>query len=297
MPKRKIFKKPKRVGKRVFRRRTRPLRSKRRAGRSVPRPLRVRGKVIPDSVFVKLPYTNNINLSTASTNAMVTWTLRGNNPGDPEYSTSINYSSYGWSYWSQLYKRCVCYGSRLRVTYQAAASSSTAFSIEMNRAGFQVDTDTVPPSAFLDRVLHPRVGRWTNINSAALGYKNQKTLKAYCSTSKALGVPKKAPQSDEIYSFPTDLTTYPQKDWYWHLWAKNKDTSSTTHVNCDFTIVYFCKFYDPKDDAIEPTEPSGEFDDPNGDDLIPPEDTTIKERPDPPAMLSAPPEPEISIDF
>lgn len=227
---------------------------------------------------------------------MVFWTLRGNNPGDPEYSTSINYSAYGWSYWSKLYKRCVCYGSKLRVTFQTAAAQTFSVINEMNRAGLMADNDITPPSTFIDRMLHPRIGKWTNMASTVLGYNNQKTLKSYCTTSKALGVPKKAPQADEIYSFPTDLADYPERDWYWHLWAKNKATGGTTHINADFTIVYYCKFYEPKDDAIDPTEPSGEFDSPNADDLIPPIDSTTKERPDfPEEILSAPPEPEITI--
>lgn len=301
MPKRKFLRRARGVRKRVFRPKRGLRKFKRRAPRNIPRALRVKGKVIPDSVLVKLPYTNQINLSTNITDRMVVWSLRGNNPGDPEYSTSLNYSAYGWSYWSKLYARCVCYASKLRVTFQSAASVQQSINLEMNRAGIMADTEPEITTTYLDRILHPRIGAWKNINSSQLGYNTQKAVKKYCSTGKAIGVPKKAPQADDDYAFPTDLSAYPLKDWYWHLWAKNKDTSSTTHVNADYTITYYCKFFDPKDDAIEPTVPPGEFDDPvDGDDLIP-DVVEAQDRPTPPEseeeILSAPPEPEISINL
>lgn len=236
---------------------------RRRSPPNVPRPIRIKGKIIPDALFVKLPYTNELILGTNTAGSLAYWTLRGNTPVDPEYSTSLNYSAYGWHYWSQLYKRCVCYAAKIRVTFASASGfSGNNAALENNRVGFLVDTDTTIPSTFLERIIHPRIGKWTNLASTSHGNKNQKTLRDYVTVGRAFGIPKKAPQSSEFYSFPTTGVAYPQKEWFIHLWTKDKSGTGGTHILVDYTITYYCKFYDPHDDAFDPVAAPTEFDDP-----------------------------------
>lgn len=253
------------------------------------RSVKLGGKVIPDSIFVKLPYTQTKEMLTNQIGAAVYWTLRGNNPGDPEYSTTLNYSAYGWPYWSQLYKKCVCYGSSISVRWtNDTQNESTGVGREQNRVGWFCDTDTIFPTLYVDRLIHPRVGKWRNLNSITAGYGNSiKIPKTYVSNAKALGVSKAKSRVDPTFEFPTDLSIYPGSEWYYHLWAKEQ-FGGGSHTLVDFTVTYYCKFFEPKDDAWAPTQPP---DTPNNEELINPA-VDMKARPDPTPAPEPPPEEE-----
>jgi len=162
---------------------------------------------------------------------------------------------------------------------------------EVNRVGFLVDNDTLIPSTVLERVIHPRVGKWTVLNSGTSGYKNQKTLSMYVSNGKALGIPKNQTQASPDYSFPTDLVTYPIMQWFVHIWTKDLIEGNGSHVVVDYKITYYCKFYEPKDDAFNPGEPPGTFDLQTTMDIP---QIALKTRPDPPEALVPDPDDIIS---
>lgn len=235
-----------RVYSRASSRRTRVSRaiSRRQKSRRFNRPssVRIRQLTAPDSMFVKLRYHTQNQLSGLYT--YNNQNFRGNSVFDPD-ETYVGHQPTGFDQYAALFNKYIIYGSKITVKYiqNRSATSYNFYIIPAPVAGTpgwlgSVGTDPLEQPYAKGRLI------------AANGVANNDAsgvMKHYMSTKKMFGI--KGELSEEFYASTT--ATNPTRVWSWILYQtvfgfndSLAPAAATLDMYYDIKITYYCKFFD-----------------------------------------------------
>lgn len=208
------------------------------------RPVRqyITNRVIPDETFIKLSYTDQIQL-TGSQPANAYYKFAGNSLYDPDQSSSGNQPT-GYDQWSSLYKSYRVYGSMIRIE---ARNGLATGGVRVALIPTNANQTTISTSTTMDGLMGNSnvkvkwLGLTTNDNGTA-------KLSMYRTTASVWGTDDITIESSYDGLMGNIGTgSDPSKLWWWNILGQNDDTINSTNVNvtADVTVTYYVKLFNP----------------------------------------------------
>lgn len=191
----------------------------------------VRGPwICPDSLFVKLPYTETFNISAT---AYGDYIFRGNSVYDPYYS-GAGHQPLGYDQLTSLYNRYTVMGCKAQFTVMSTNSAVTGSDVQFslvasNDSGGFVSYDLVSETPY---------NKTRYIGNASTG---PKTISAYYSTAKIIGVSKQKVTNDDTFS--ALYNTSPSQIYYIHFFISDL-TADNLVATLKCKLIYYVKFWD-----------------------------------------------------
>ncbi len=194
--------------------------------------------ICPDSVRVKLPFTQTLTPGTTSA-GLYTYQYRGNSGFDPDY-TGVGLQPNGFDQWSQFYNMYVVLGSEIIVEFLAG----TAAAVEV----VVVPAFNTTAPANTKEAAGWRFAR-THV-ATPQGNGTKFTIRSRMSTAQICGVP-----DEEVMfgpDFASTVSTSPSNSqtWYWDLFVQNISNSTTLADIVRVTLVLDIKFMAPVQQAF-----------------------------------------------
>jgi len=236
-------------------RRTRRLRK--RSYRIRPTVLSSRfGPGLPDVFNVKLKWSRAVNIQ-APTDIMH-YFYRGSHPFDPEVTalpgqtSAIEYSTF-----SQLYRYCRVYASKMTVVGTAVSSTDPCFMILVPCTQRFVQAYEV-----ISANRRVRKSRF-----AYLAGQNNFSVSNFCTTKAIFGL--KNPINDNDHDYDVDnsntIILPPALPWHWYLQVlRAAQNTAPINVSLELQITYYCRFFErfnnqltglPDADDPDPVDP------------------------------------------
>lgn len=232
----------KRYGKRRRMRMSR--RSFRRTRRNKVYSKRIKGLVyFPDRLYLKMMYSTFFNsLSAAGT--VTHQVYRGNSIYDPDYAIG-GLRPYGYTVYSSLYSKYLCYGSKIKISVTNLGGNSTALDIAIIPA---LDAATIinPIASVADMSGYP----YAKVRRCGVDGKSY-TLSHYMSTQKIADIHKSALLSD--YQFSADYNGNPIGGWFWNIYIDSPDNTKQFNIQVKVKITYYVELYRRIKNSVLPT--------------------------------------------
>jgi len=181
-------------------------------------------KIVSDRIRVKLPYREvgyNSNNSSATGGA----TLRGNGAYDPDVKLANIYPS-GYIQYAYFFRRYRVLSSYLKVTL--------CRSTEACRIIILPSILSQPPN-YTDALQNPLHKELVIPTTLVQRY----SLSHWISSAKIFGVSTLG--EDELYS--STIETFPQRQWYWHIYVISYNGTSAITAHIDIQLIYDIEFY------------------------------------------------------
>lgn len=198
--------------------------------------------ICPDSVRVKLPFTQVLSPGTTS-GGLYVYQYRANSCFDPDY-TGIGLQPNGYDQWSQFYNEYVVLSSEVIVEYVASgAYVGELVVVPAFNAATPANTKEATGWRFAKSVMGVPSGNAT-----------YHKLVSKMSTATMCGVPPASILLDttdwgaSVSANPANLNT-----WYWDIFLQNVSSSTTLGDYLRVTIVYDVKFFAPVQQAFSAT--------------------------------------------
>lgn len=198
-----------------------------------PNQMRTRSLYLSDTVFAKFKHVYNTSLASTGTSNGVFF-MRGNGPYDPVVAVGGNFPA-GWSFWSGAYKRYICYGSKIKVTFTNNGDwPAEVFIIPTVSQTFDLATNAE------DIAENPyNHKKYITTNAGSHG---QTTVKHYMSTAKIYGIPKKKVTAEDDFSAETNTT--PLRQWFWAVGQWNFGDNLDIATFCIVETTYYVRLWD-----------------------------------------------------
>lgn len=199
--------------------------------------------ICPDSVRVKLPFTQTLTPGTAS-GGLYVYQYRGNSAFDPDY-TGVGLQPNGYDQWSQFYNEYVVLGSEITVEFIAAgAYVSELVVVPAFNSGSPANTKEAAGWRYAKT--------FTNLTGSNAAYK-----KVTCgmSTAQMCGVPPESVVYDSEYSATTASSPGNNSTWYWDIFVQNVSNSTSLSDVLRVTLTFDIKFTSPSQQAFSATPP------------------------------------------
>lgn len=193
---------------------------------------RMRGNGIPDSVYVKLNYCEQVDISAIAVSYMP-YVFRGNSLFDPNQTGTGHQPLYFDQYAAMYYKYRVL-GSAVRIDVINNSPTSALFYVCEPNTEISTLTDL---STLYEQ---SRAGAPKLVPIAA---RISSRMKKYCSTRKACGLTKSQLFDD---TFAAEVTANPSNVWYWNLLFGSIDESTVPVGYFMIKITYYVQFFDRK---------------------------------------------------
>lgn len=186
----------------------------------------IRTPIMPDRMFVKLKWSEMLNVSGAS-GVAADRRYAINNLFDPLFETGGTQPT-GFDQWATLYRVYKVHGVKISINFVNRSSTITAVVGYVLNSGSTTLTSMLTQTdiAYSQRQL-------LAINSA----NNSCKMKTYCSLKKLLGI--KTLEDDE---FSASVTGPPNTLAFLHLMTQDSAASGTTDVMTDIKFTFYTEF-------------------------------------------------------
>jgi len=198
---------------------------------------------VPDRTILRMKYVDNIVLAGIGGSTRV---FRMNSIYDPDTSVTNGHQPLGFDQWASFYNKYRVF--KAVVTLRCANASSN--SADSEQIGFCAHNDQVTPpqsDAFFEQPHAKKMligGR---------GGMDRGTLRYTVDLPRVLGMAPVVYKSNPDVASP--FNTSPVEQVFGTIFARPIDGSSTTLVNCEITIEYFCELFDRS--AVSLSYPAG----------------------------------------
>jgi hypothetical protein len=194
--------------------------------------------ICPDSVCVKLPFTQTLTPGTTS-GGLYSYQYRGNSCFDPDY-TGVGSQPNGFDQWSQFYNTYVVLSSEIVVEFLAGTNAATELVI--------VPAFNTSLPANSKEAAGWRFAK-TNIHTYAGNGVYGKTI-CQMDTATICGVPPQEVVYDTDFSAAVSTSPSNNNTWYWDIFLQNINNSTTLADVMRVTIFYDVKFMAPVQQAF-----------------------------------------------
>lgn len=186
---------------------------------------------VSDTARVVLRYTHELTL-TSTSGAYTSNVFRGNGPFDPD-QTGTGAQPVWYDDYSAMYNRYRCVGSRITVTFCHYTNSNVALV-----AGVTPQHQTTSMASLVFAMAQP----YTTV-TCNTPHNVGRTVSQALTTAKYLGYSQTGFMgSDAVQCL---YSTVPSHQWYWHVFARSVDSSTTLSmaalVYLDYDIIWFDK--------------------------------------------------------
>lgn len=197
------------------------------------------GVGIPDTMFIKLKYTEEINLQRGTPGGLDFW-FRANAPYDPDTALGGK-SAKDYALLASMYRYTRVYASRITFNFVSINLGATQVCITP-----RVTQQQIP---FLTSTEDRRSKRSNFVQAQG---NSVQYLKNFCTTKAVYGLNNNLDDDDHHYDFDNSINTYPDNQWYWYLQTRTAYTATDGHnVSGVVGITYYCKFSVKRDIAQE----------------------------------------------
>lgn len=199
---------------------------------------KVRPIGVADGVYVKLRWSGR-GSGGANGVALENIQYRGNGPYDPAVAAGGTSCSF-WGQYATLYKRYICFGSKIEVTFMGQGTINTYNIIS---AVYPASASESITETDILQILERRRVKYRIHGTSGSG-DTIKRIKHYAKTKTIVGCTNGAVRDNED-RYGSSVTTVPQQEWYWNVLMQNQDEANNTAVAYIVRITYYCKFYNP----------------------------------------------------
>lgn len=193
----------------------------------------IRGPTItPDSVYVKMHYSQNINLNAAG-GAYIEQIFRGNSIQDPDFS-GVGGQPLGHDQWAAFYNKYQVMGSKITiraVTRPTPTSGGTLVVAPVDLStGFTGILQAAEAPYAKSKVISP----FNNVETRMQCYMGTKAKFGYRNT-------------EELNILAALFGANPQEEFFWSVSAAPLDGTGTINIDLLCQIVYYVKLFDRKE--------------------------------------------------
>lgn len=191
---------------------------------------RVKGQGIPDSIYVKLVYCEQIDISALAVSYMP-YVFRGNSLHDPNYS-GVGHQPLYFDQYAAMYSKYRVLGSAVKLDVINNSPTSALFYV------CEPNTDLSSITDISTLYEQARAGAPKLVPIAA---RIASRMKKYCSTRKVCGLTKAQVYDD---TFASSVVTSPTNVWYWNLLFGSIDAETIPVGHFMIKITYYVQFFD-----------------------------------------------------
>lgn len=205
--------------------------------------------VRPDRLIVKLPYSENIVLSTGTSGQGMTYTWNLNSIYDPN-RTGVGHQPLGYDQWNTFYNKYRVF----KVAYELTATSTWVNNTAQTDAGTQcglLASNNVPTGTFTDGSFYeqPHCVKFSLGASAGMG---SKTIRGVIDLPTIAGRPSVAYIGDDRYDATFGYN--PQEVMCLTFGAQPNWNGQDLNMALTIRLVYFVELFDPKILALSNTD-------------------------------------------
>jgi hypothetical protein len=197
--------------------------------------------ICPDSVRVKLPFTQTLTPGTTS-GGLYLYQYRGNSGFDPDY-TGVGLQPNGFDQWSQFYNTYVVLGSELLVEFIAGTAGVTELVV--------VPSFNTASAANTKEAAGWRYAK-THLNVTGSNGTYTKVV-SQMSTAQICGVPEEEITNDSDFSATVSSSPANNQTWYWNIYVQNVNGTVTLADVLRVTLYLDIKFMAPSQQAFSAT--------------------------------------------
>jgi hypothetical protein len=197
--------------------------------------------ICPDSVRVKLPFTQTLTPGTTS-GGLYTYQYRGNSGFDPDY-TGVGLQPNGFDQWSQFYNTYVVLGSELVVEFVASGAYASELVVV---PAF----NTAAPANTKEAAGWRYAKTYLNVPNGNATYKK---VVSQMATAEICGVPQEEVVYDTDFSATVNSSPGSANTWYWDIFLQNVSNSTTLADVLRVTLYLDIKFMAPVQQAFSAT--------------------------------------------
>lgn len=241
MPKRSYARKAKR--KTAYRKKRKGFRGIMRGKKRMSKPSSLtlrRPTAFPDSIFVKLRYTDLVDIE---------WDINAipglarysiNSPYDPQVSGGGRYNTqpYGYDQWSAIYGSYRCAGSSIRVHSMPTASTTyTNQQVRLTIFPTPISSTSVTDIQMFQQIPYSRTSSTSIYQRSAINH--------YISVRKLCGISKATFEGDPFYA--AGIATDPTNQCYWMISAAPfQEVGPAGAATVKVIITYYVQFFNRK---------------------------------------------------
>jgi hypothetical protein len=194
--------------------------------------------ICPDSVRVKLPFTQTLTPGTTS-GGLYSYQYRGNSCFDPDY-TGTGLQPNGFDQWTAFYNMYVVLGSEIIVEYLASTQAAMEIVVvpAFNTA-LPANTKEAAGWRYARTQLAIPTGNGVKV-----------TMRSRMSTATICGVPDEEVMFGPDFSAAISASPASLQTWYWDVFVQNISNSTTLADILRVTLVFDIKFMAPVQQAF-----------------------------------------------
>lgn len=187
--------------------------------------IKLRTQVLPDNLFLKLPY--NQRLPVFNTAILRAYSFRINSLFDPD-ATGIGTQPLGFDQWMNFYEKFEVRGSRIQVTVYNLSSTVTTEVIvyPSNSATAITATNTAIEQPYSRKMVS------AGINSRAFS-----RMSNYITVKKLLG------RQIQSVNYTGSESANPTVSLFWHTLAASIDGATNINIVMEVKLIYYVRLY------------------------------------------------------
>lgn len=194
--------------------------------------------ICPDSVRVKLPFTETLTPGTTS-GGLYLYQYRGNSGFDPNY-TGTGLQPNGFDQWAQFYNTYVVLGSEIIVEYLAGTAAACELVV-------------VPAFNTASPANTKEAAGWRYAKTIIASYTGNgvyRKITSQMATAQICGVPEEEVVYDTDFSASVSANPANLNTWYWDICLQNINNSVTLSDVMRVTLILDIKFMAPVQQAF-----------------------------------------------